>query len=51
MAHLLVVKKEKVVRKETYYLTSIPELMDRVREEIRLLFYSAHDMLNDFSVF
>ena len=46
MAELLVVKKEKPIKQESRYLTSIEELSERVREEMKLHFYSAHDLQN-----
>lgn len=44
LAVLLIVKKAKPVKKESYYLTDLEELMSRIRAEMNLLFYSAHEL-------
>jgi hypothetical protein len=48
---LLVVPKAKPVKKESYYLIDLEELMTRVRMEMNAIFYSAAEMINDFLEF
>lgn len=48
---MLVVPKAKPVKKESYYLIDLEELMTRIRMEMNAIFYSAAEMINDFLEF
>ena len=48
---LLVVPKPKKIKKQPIYLTKLEEILERIREQMKILFYSANDLKNEYEEF
>lgn len=47
----MVVQRVKKVEKQSYYLKDLEEVFSLIRDDIKTVYYSSHDLENDFALF
>lgn len=51
VSKVMVVQRVKKVEKQSYYLKDLEEVFSLIRDDIKTVYYSSHDLENDFALF